>query len=162
MSPEKRLQQARELADRGHALAKSDLRGAVRAFLASRALLKSIGFMESAAAVVMGAVYAAMTHDDRALAIRLCRLAIKDDPAWADPLSTLAQVETELGNHFVEQNDVPRALRLYDRAAEHHKRAADLLERDDPADARRERGWELFVRKRRAGVLEWSKRRSSP
>ena len=110
--------------------------------------------------MVMNAVSGARTHDDRELAIRLCRLATKDDPSWADPVSMLALVETELGNHFVEQNDVPRALRLYDRAAAHQQRAAELLEREDAAGARRQRRFEAFVRKRRAGVLEWAKRRS--
>ena len=45
MSPEKRLQQARELANTGHALASSDLHGAVKACLAARAHLKCIGFI---------------------------------------------------------------------------------------------------------------------
>ena len=160
MSPEKHLQRARELANTGRALASSDLQGAVKACLAARTHLKRIGFMESAAAVAMDAVSAARTHDDRELAIRLCRLAMKDDPAWPGPVSTLALVETELGNQFVEQNDVPRALRLYDRAAAHHQRAAELLEREDAEGARRQRGFEAFVRKRRAGVLEWAKRPS--
>lgn len=153
MSPEERLQRARELADTGHTLAPTDLDGAVKAYLAARSHLIGIGLAEAAAALVMDAVSAARRHDRRELAIRLCRRAIRDDPAWADPFSTLALVETELANLLVERNDVSRAALLYGRAATHHRRAAQLLEPKDPDAARSQREFESFVRKRRAGVV---------
>ena len=162
MVPEERLRRARELSNSGDALTCSDLRGAVRAYLAARGHLRSIGFMEAAAAVVMDAVSAARRHDDRELAMRLCRRAITDDPAWADPVSTLALVETELANLCVERNEVARAALLYRRAAAHHQRAAQLLEREDPVGARGQREFESFVRRRRAAMLESRRRCVKP
>lgn len=155
--PNATLKLARELVDAGDQLAPTDLAGALRKYLAGRAQLVSLGLMEAAAAVLMDCTSAARTHDDRMLAMRFCRRAARDDPSWADPLATLALIETEVGNACVGSGQTAKALRLYKRAADHHGDAARLMDRKDPESAERQRRFEAFVRARREAVAQWAK-----
>ena len=153
-----RIRRVRDLIDAGAQLATSDLPGAIGAFLDARAELVTLGLMEAAAAVLMDAVSAARRNQDRALAMRLCRRASRDDPHWGDPLSTLALVETEQANALVQANEITKARILYGRAARHHGRAAQLLQSTNPEAAAIERKFEAFVKARRKAVAGWPRR----
>lgn len=152
-APDPRIVEARELAELGGRLARSDLQSAVDSFLASREILVRLGMAEAAAAVVMDAVAAARSHERRALALTLCHRAHRDDPEWADPLSTMALVEAELGNEHVASDELAMALLFYSRAARHHRRAADILRNQQPEAEAIERRLESLSRSRRMAVL---------
>jgi hypothetical protein len=160
VNPEERVSRARELSERGAALAEENLEGAVEAFVASRDELVILGLTEIAATVLMQAVAAARHHEDRQLALRLCRRAAEDDPEWADPPSTMALVETELALIHTQRDELAKAILFFGRAARHHRLAARLLEREDPSQVETERQFESFVRARRGAILAMVTRRS--